>query len=211
MDVKKLILDTVDGQGYVPLSPYDMNSMLSPLGVDESEFWRALSALELDYEIQFTKKGKIAKGTDMGFFKAKISASSRGDFGFAVTDDGEFFIPPRFMRGAYHGDTVVIKRIDYLSKYYGKGNEAEVVEILERGANEAVGTLTVYGNGRRLIAYVTPENERLHLKIKVNTKSLEASDGDKVVVNKFAGSEIKLDGVEYKFVKQDDILAVVLD
>ena len=35
--------------------------------------------------------------------------------------------------------------------------------------------------------------------------------GDKVVVGKFAGSEIKLDGEDYKFVKQDDILAVVLD
>ena len=35
--------------------------------------------------------------------------------------------------------------------------------------------------------------------------------GDKVVVSKFVGSEIKLDGVEYKFVKQDDILAVVTD
>ena len=35
--------------------------------------------------------------------------------------------------------------------------------------------------------------------------------GNTVVVNKFAGSEIKLDGVEYKFVKQDDILAVVQD
>ena len=35
--------------------------------------------------------------------------------------------------------------------------------------------------------------------------------GDKVVVGQFAGSEIKLDGIEYKFVKQDDILAVVLD
>ncbi len=35
--------------------------------------------------------------------------------------------------------------------------------------------------------------------------------GDKVVVGKFVGSEIKLDGVEYKFVKQDDILAVVTD
>ena len=35
--------------------------------------------------------------------------------------------------------------------------------------------------------------------------------GDKVVVGQFVGSEIKLDGVEYKFVKQDDILAVVLD
>ena len=35
--------------------------------------------------------------------------------------------------------------------------------------------------------------------------------GDKVVVGKYTGSEIKLDGGEYKFVKQDDILAVVLD
>ena len=35
--------------------------------------------------------------------------------------------------------------------------------------------------------------------------------GDKVVVGKFAGSELKLDGVEYKFVKLDDILAVVTD
>ena len=35
--------------------------------------------------------------------------------------------------------------------------------------------------------------------------------GDKVVVGQFVGSEIKLDGVDYKFVKQDDILAVVTD
>ena len=35
--------------------------------------------------------------------------------------------------------------------------------------------------------------------------------GDKVVVGNFVGSEIKLDGVDYKFIKQDDILAVVTD
>ena len=35
--------------------------------------------------------------------------------------------------------------------------------------------------------------------------------GDKVVVAKFVGTDIKLDGTEYKFVKQDDILAVVTD
>ena len=35
--------------------------------------------------------------------------------------------------------------------------------------------------------------------------------GDKVVVGNFIGSDIKLDGVDYKFVKQEDILAVVLD
>ena len=41
--------------------------------------------------------------------------------------------------------------------------------------------------------------------------TMTVKPGDKVVVGKFVGSEIKLDGVEYKFVKQDDILAVVLD
>ena len=35
--------------------------------------------------------------------------------------------------------------------------------------------------------------------------------GDKVVVGQYVGSDIKLDGVEYKFVKQDDSLAVVQD
>ena len=35
--------------------------------------------------------------------------------------------------------------------------------------------------------------------------------GDKVVVSKFTGTDIKLDGEEYKFVKHDDILAVVTD
>ena len=35
--------------------------------------------------------------------------------------------------------------------------------------------------------------------------------GDTVVVGQFVGSEIKLDGVDYKFVKQDDILAVITD
>ena len=41
--------------------------------------------------------------------------------------------------------------------------------------------------------------------------TMTVATGDKVVVSKFVGSEIKLDGVEYKFVKQDDILAVVTD
>ena len=35
--------------------------------------------------------------------------------------------------------------------------------------------------------------------------------GDKVVVDKFVGTDITLDKEEYKFVKQDDILAVVVD
>ena len=45
------------------------------------------------------------------------------------------------------------------------------------------------------------------------TKDVEVTvkPGDKVVISNFAGADMKLDGVDYKFVKQDDILAVVTD
>lgn len=35
--------------------------------------------------------------------------------------------------------------------------------------------------------------------------------GDKVLISKYSGTEVKVDGVEYSIVKQSDILAVVED
>ena len=35
--------------------------------------------------------------------------------------------------------------------------------------------------------------------------------GDKVVVGKYNGTDITLDKVDYKFVKQDEVLAIVTD
>ena len=45
------------------------------------------------------------------------------------------------------------------------------------------------------------------------TKDVEmlVKTGDKVIVGKFVGTDVTLDKVDYKFVKQDDILAVVVD
>ena len=33
--------------------------------------------------------------------------------------------------------------------------------------------------------------------------------GDKVLISKYSGTEVKIDGVEYTILKQDDILAIV--
>ncbi len=33
--------------------------------------------------------------------------------------------------------------------------------------------------------------------------------GDKVLISKYAGTEVKVDGVEYTILRQDDILAIV--
>lgn len=38
---------------------------------------------------------------------------------------------------------------------------------------------------------------------------MEVKVGDKVIISKYSGTEVKLNGGEYTIVKQDDILAVV--
>jgi chaperonin GroES len=38
---------------------------------------------------------------------------------------------------------------------------------------------------------------------------LEVKEGDRILFTKYAGTEIKLDGVEHVFMKEDDILSII--
>lgn len=38
---------------------------------------------------------------------------------------------------------------------------------------------------------------------------MELSVGDKVLISKYAGTEVKLDGQEYTILKQEDVLAII--
>ena len=66
-----------------------------------------------------------------------------------------------------------------------------------------------------ILATTTKEKPAIYEVVAAGpgTKEVEmtVSSGDKVVISQFAGSEIKLDGKDYKIVKLDDILAVVVD
>ena len=66
-----------------------------------------------------------------------------------------------------------------------------------------------------LIASANKEKPAIYEVVAVGpgTKdvTMTVKAGDRVVVSKFEGNEVKLDGVDYKFVKQDAILALVTD
>ena len=66
-----------------------------------------------------------------------------------------------------------------------------------------------------ILATTTKEKPMIYEIVSVGpgTKDVEMTvpAGQKVVVGKFVGTDITLDKVDYKFVKQDDILAVVTD
>lgn len=56
------------------------------------------------------------------------------------------------------------------------------------------GTVVAAGNGR-----LNDEGERVTLDVKA---------GDTILFGKYSGQEIKLDGVEYLIMKEDDVLAI---
>ena len=57
------------------------------------------------------------------------------------------------------------------------------------------GTVIAVGNGR-----VNDEGDRVALDVKA---------GDTILFGKYSGQEIKLDGVEYLIMKEDDVLAAL--
>ena len=50
------------------------------------------------------------------------------------------------------------------------------------------------------VVAVGPGTEDAKMNVKV---------GDKVIINKYSGTEVKFEGTEYTIVKQEDILAIV--
>ena len=192
--IKDLILNLIYSDTYIPLLPRDMYYEIANQGISEEEFWRALYEMEDSYEIALTKKGKLIRPDDAGIFTGVYSASPRGDFGFVVTSKGDFFIPPKFTKNALNGDTVAIKKIEMSSKFYGKGNEAEIIAITKRSLDTFIGTFNiVVRNGNRSIAKVTPDNDKIKLDITVHAKHFNgAADGDKVLckITSFPVSEL---------------------
>ena len=62
-----------------------------------------------------------------------------------------------------------------------------------------------------ILATTTKEKPAIYEVMSAGPDVKDIKAGDKVVIGNFTGSEIKLDGEDYKFVKQEDILAVVTD
>ncbi|MBR7122674.1 MAG: co-chaperone GroES [Oscillospiraceae bacterium] len=55
------------------------------------------------------------------------------------------------------------------------------------------------------------EKPAIYEVISAGPEVKEIAAGNKVVVGNYIGSDIKLDGVDYKFVKLEDVLAIVTD
>ena len=62
-----------------------------------------------------------------------------------------------------------------------------------------------------ILATTAKEKPAIYEVMSAGPDVKDVKVGDKVVVGKFTGNEIKLDGVDYKFVKLEDVLAIVTE
>ena len=87
-------------------------------------------------------------------------------------------------------DRIVVKRLDQESKTKGG------IIIPDTAKEKPLEALVVaVGNGKML------KNGKV--------RPLDVKAGDRVLIGKYSGSEVKLDGVEHVIINEDDVLAVL--
>ncbi len=124
----------------------------------------------VDLLIELVAEGKIYQndggryGTieQLGLIKGTIRGHERG-FAFLLPEDREaypddFFIPHSGLRGALHGDTVLIERT-----YARSDDEGAVVKILSRGYEKLVGT---FRRDKRA-GYLIPDDKKFNAEIYI--------------------------------------------
>ena len=88
-------------------------------------------------------------------------------------------------------DRIIVERVEEESKTAG----GIIIPDTVSKEKPQEGKVIAVGKGK-----VTPEGKVLPLDVK---------EGDLVLFGKYAGSEVKIDGVEYLIMREDDILGVV--
>lgn len=175
---KKVIMDLVSSEFYVPMKEKELAVMLQVSKEDRGELNRLLNELLAEGKLSLTKKGKFikAKHSDKELIGTFISHPK--GFGFVEIDGREedLYIPADFVNGAFHKDTV---KVSLLSGQNGRRQEAQVIEILARGMKQIVG---IYEKSNKNYGFVIPDNTKISEDIFIPVeRSRGAVSGHKVV------------------------------
>ena len=160
-------------------------------------FGDLLTELQKDKKLIRQPDGHYLADTTTEFVEGRIDHVNVR-FGFVIVDgrEGDILINARDLNGAIDGD--IVKVLVWAKKKKGSDRtEGEVIEILQRGRAELVGTIEIMPN----YAFVVASSKKIFGDIFVSKNDLkEAQHGDKVIVKitKWAEGERKMEG----FVKE---------
>lgn len=175
---KKVILDLMEEEFYVPMKEKELAVMLQVSKEDRTELNRILNELLAEGKLSITKKGKFIKARHSDENLIGTFIGHPKGFGFVEIEgrDEDLYIPENCVNGAFHKDTV---RVTLISGKGGKRQEAQVVEILARGMKQLVG---IYDKSNKNYGFVVPDNGKIGNDVFVPVeRSKGAVSGHKVV------------------------------
>ena len=175
---KKVILDLMEADFYVPMKEKELAVMLQVSKEDRPELNRIWNELLAEGKLSITKKGKFVKAKNADKELVGTFISHPKGFGFVEIDGREedLYIPENYVNGAFHKDTV---RVALLSGHSGKRQEAQVVEVVARGVKRIVG---MYEKSNKNYGFVVPDNTKITGDIFVPAERAKgAVSGHKVV------------------------------
>lgn len=157
----------------------------------------------------FKLKGHMFSIVNEGTLITGTLSCTKSGNGFVIPDTEnakDIFVPSRFMKTAFHGDTVTVRT----DRAFRRRKEGKIVDVIKRNTNNIIGYINIINN----ILYVTPEDGRYKYDFIVNNdlKELKAVEGAFVAarITKFPDSRV---GPECEIIKifkngLDDIHAV---
>ncbi|MBQ7944283.1 MAG: ribonuclease R [Lachnospiraceae bacterium] len=175
---KKVILDLMEDEFYVPMKEKELAIMLQVSKEDRNELNRILNELLAEGKISISKKGKFTRAKHSDKLLEGVFISHPKGFGFVEIEgrDEDLYIPESCVNGAFHKDKV---RVALLAGQKGKRQEAQVIEILERSIKQIVG---IFDKSNKNYGFVIPDNAKIGDDIFVPTeRSKGAVSGHKVV------------------------------
>ncbi|MBZ0265478.1 ribonuclease R [bacterium] len=165
-----------------PEKAFHMQELLVPMNWREDrlqELRKIVKSLITKNEVRQTRGKRFLLTKAQGKrVKGKVILNPRG-FGFLAPEEGgeDYFIAPRDLRGARHGDLVVAS----IAKRKTTGREKAVIEeIVERADLPIVGRFLRMGTGG---GWVYPDDPKMPGPVLVSQRSsMDAGDGDRVLV-----------------------------
>ncbi len=153
MNEKEKLMAFMTQQAKIPYFPEEIAAML---GAEDrlSEVTLLLEELCSEGTVIKSKKGRYEAAIHQNVFVGSYRHNPKG-FGFVTNIDGDFFISPDSINGAFHGDKVMVK-LQSSKKHVSEG---VIIRIMERANKTVTG---IYEGG-----YVLPTDNTLDMKLKL--------------------------------------------
>ena len=172
---REFILECVESAG-IPVEIEDLQVKLSILPEEQEPFSRRLRAMEREGQLMRNRRNALCIPAKLDLIKARVEGHPDG-FGFAIPEDnsGDFFLGPKEMHKALHGDIVLVRAgaVDKRGR-----REGFISEVLERANNRLIARL----HSEHGVMFAVAENRRISQDILVAPGQTMGAEAGQVVM-----------------------------